>query len=282
MPPWPPAARPTSKRSPSACCSGSSIRSTSSRSARRSARRCRAYRSRCRREVLPEFREYERCSTTVCDSYLAPRLGRLPGAARRRGGGARPPEPAGDAVLGRCGRHRHGGRSAPSACLLSGPAGGVVGAAWVAAAQRLPVTCSPSTWAAPPPTSRPCWVARCRRRPSRSWPGCRSSCPMVDVHTVSAGGGSIAWVDAGGALRVGPTLGWSGPRPGCLWPRRRGADGHGREPVSRATCQDGAKLGGEVRLDRGQAERRSVASATSSAWTARRPHAGSSRWPTPR
>ena len=45
--------------------------------------------------------------------------------------------------------------------------------------------------------------------------------PMVDVHTVGAGGGSIAWRDAGGALRVGPALGGRRPRARLLRPRRR-------------------------------------------------------------
>ena len=77
--------------------------------------------------------------------------------------------------------------------------------------------------------------------------------PMVDVHTVSAGGGSIAWVDAGGALRVGPSSAGADPGPAAYG---RG----GEEPtVTDANLYlgylpDGAKLGGEVRLDRGQAE----------------------------
>src|SRR4029450_785503 len=76
---------------------------------------------------------------------------------------------------------------------------------------------------------------------------------MVDVHTVSAGGGSIAWVDAGGALRVGPRSAGADPGPAAYG---RG----GREPtVTDADLylgylQDGAELGGEVRLDRGAAK----------------------------
>ena len=77
--------------------------------------------------------------------------------------------------------------------------------------------------------------------------------PMVDVHTVSAGGGSIAWVDAGGALRVGPSR---LERTPARLPMAAAAT----EPtVTDANLYlgylpDGAKLGGEVRLDRGQAE----------------------------
>ena len=77
--------------------------------------------------------------------------------------------------------------------------------------------------------------------------------PMVDVHTVSAGGGSIAWVDAGGALRVGPRSAGADPGPAAYG---RG----GTEPtVTDANLYlgylpDGAELGGEVRLDRSLAE----------------------------
>jgi N-methylhydantoinase A len=76
---------------------------------------------------------------------------------------------------------------------------------------------------------------------------------MVDVHTVSAGGGSIAWVDAGGALRVGPSSAGADPGPAAYG---RG----GEEPtVTDANLYlgylaDGAELGGEVRLDRRLAE----------------------------
>ena len=59
---------------------------------------------------------------------------------------------------------------------------------------------------------------------------------MVDVHTVSAGGGSIAWADAGGALRVGPRSAGRRARARRLRARRRGADGHRRQPRCSATC----------------------------------------------
>jgi N-methylhydantoinase A len=76
---------------------------------------------------------------------------------------------------------------------------------------------------------------------------------MVDVHTVSAGGGSIAWADAGGALRVGPRSAGADPGPAAYG---KG----GEEPTvtdANLLCgllADGAELGGEVTLDRGRAE----------------------------
>ena len=57
--------------------------------------------------------------------------------------------------------------------------------------------------------------------------------PMVDVRTIGAGGGSIAWIDKGGLLRVGPQSAGREPGPGLLRPRRRPSHGHGRQPRAR-------------------------------------------------
>ena len=78
--------------------------------------------------------------------------------------------------------------------------------------------------------------------------------PTVDVHTIGAGGGSIAWLDEGGALRVGPRSAGASPGPACYG---RG----GTEPtvtdahLALGHLADGAVLGGEVVLDRALAER---------------------------
>ena len=202
-------------------------------------------------EVLPEFREYERCSTTVCNGYLAPRLGayleRLADEVEALG----LPSPlvmqssGGTAEIGTAAAHA-------VSCLLSGPAGGVVGAAWVAGLSGFHDLLTfdmggTSTDVAPVlggavQTTTESVVA-----------GVPIKLPMVDVHTVSAGGGSIAWVDAGGALRVGPSSAGADPGPAAYG---RG----GEEPtVTDANLYlgylaDGAELGGEVRLDRRQAE----------------------------
>src|SRR5206468_3801462 len=78
--------------------------------------------------------------------------------------------------------------------------------------------------------------------------------PMVDVHSVSAGGGSIAWVDPGGALRVGPRSAGAEPGPAAY--------GHGGEDptvtdanLALGVLADGARLGGDVVLGRELAER---------------------------
>jgi N-methylhydantoinase A len=203
-------------------------------------------------EVLPELREYERCSTTVCDGYLTPRLAAylrsLAGEVEALGlpaplvmqssGGAVEIEAAAASAAG---------------CILSGPAGGVVGAAWAAGLSGFHDLLTfdmggTSTDVAPVlggvvQTTTESVVA-----------GVPVKLPMVDVHTVSAGGGSIAWVDAGGALRVGPRSAGADPGPAAYG---RG----GEEPtVTDANLflgylPDGAELGGEVPLDRGLAER---------------------------
>ena len=60
--------------------------------------------------------------------------------------------------------------------------------------------------------------------------------PMVDVHTVSAGGGSIAWIDSGGALRVGPRSAGAEPGPACYGNGGVEVDRHRRRSRSSATC----------------------------------------------
>src|SRR5699024_3244401 len=78
--------------------------------------------------------------------------------------------------------------------------------------------------------------------------------PMVDVHTVSAGGGSIAWADPGGALRLGPRSAGAEPGPACY------GLGGTAPTVTDANLYlgylaDGSELGGRIRLDRAAAGR---------------------------
>ena len=105
--------------------------------------------------------------------------------------------------------------------------------------------------------------------------------PMVDVHTVSAGGGSLAWVDAGGALRVGPESAGAEPGPAAY--------GQGGEAPAVTDADlflgylaDGAELGGEVVLQRDLAERALAALGGSSASTRSRWRSAWCGWPTPR
>ena len=202
-------------------------------------------------EVLPELREYERFSTTVADAYLSPTLAAYLSRLAERTQEAGIPSPlvmqsSGgvvdlDMAVGQA-----------AGCLLSGPAGGVVGAAHVARASGYEDVLSfdmggTSTDVAAiiggeAQTTTEAVVA-----------GVPIKLPMVDVHTVSAGGGSIAWADEGGALRVGPRSAGADPGPVAYG---RG----GEEPtVTDANLflghlGNGAQLGGDVTLDRGLAE----------------------------
>ena len=204
-------------------------------------------------EVLPEFREYERFSTTVADAYLGPKLAayleRLAGGADEAG----VPAPL---VMQSSGGVVDVGVAATAAagCVLSGPAGGVVGAAHVAKASGYEDVLTfdmggTSTDVAPvlggeASTTTESVVA-----------GVPIKLPMVDVHTVSAGGGSIAWADPGGALRVGPRSAGADPGPAAYG---KG----GEEPtVTDANLLlgylgDGAELGGELTLSAEAAEAR--------------------------
>jgi N-methylhydantoinase A len=198
-------------------------------------------------ELLPEFREYERTSTTVVNAYVAPvmssYLGRLQdeaGASRvtimGSNGGALPVERA---------------RREPVHTVLSGPAGGVVGAlTWARRAgydQILTFDMGGTSTD----------VSLCPGHPLRTREfdidGQPVAIPVIDIHTVGAGGGSLARLDAGGALRVGPQSAGADPGPICYGRGGTGVtvtDAHvwlGRLPV-------GGFLGGEGRLERGRIE----------------------------
>ena len=197
-------------------------------------------------EVLPEIREYERISTTAVDAYLTPLLRRYLGRLAGRASDAGLPAPA---IMQSSGGVLPIADSAEHAAwtVLSGPAGGVIGAARLAAEQdaRLALTFDMG--------GTSCDVALVRdgtpaRTSSTEIAGHPLHLPMLDVATVSAGGGSIAWMDSGGALRVGPHS--AGARPGPA------AYGHGgTEPtVTDANVVLGRlpadrPLAGGVRLD---------------------------------
>src|SRR2546430_1905243 len=133
-----------------------------------------------------------------------------------------------------------------ASCMLSGPAGGAVGAAYAAAASGFNDVLTfdmggTSTDVAPirggeAETTTEAVIA-----------GVPLKLPMVDVHTVSAGGGSIAWADAGGALRVGPHSAGADPGPAAY---ERGGE---KPTVTGANLllgylHDRATLGGQVVL----------------------------------
>ena len=202
-------------------------------------------------EVLPELREYERFSTTTADAYLAPRLSAYLERLAGRVGEAGLPAPLVMQSSGGVIELQAAARAAAS-CVLSGPAGGVVGAAFVAAASGYADVLSfdmggTSTDVAP-------IVGGAAQTTTESIvAGVPIRLPMVDVHTVSAGGGSIARADSGGALRVGPRSAGAEPGPAAY--------GQGGEEPTVTDANlflgylaDGAELGGQVTLRRELAE----------------------------
>ncbi len=159
--------------------------------------------------ILPEFREFERASTTavnaavspVMSRYLANLAGGLGGTSLRimqsNGGAIRPETAAEEAVR----------------TILSGPAAGMVGAFLTARSAGFDriitfdmggTSTDVGLCAGEIPFTSETVIA--------GWP---VKVPMIDIHTVGAGGGSIARIDQGGALRVGPESAGADPGPAC-------------------------------------------------------------------
>jgi N-methylhydantoinase A len=163
--------------------------------------------------ILPEYREYERTSTTVVNAYLAPVMSRYLGGLERRLRSAfgtsklRIMQSNGGAVSARIAARE------PVRTILSGPAGGVVGA-WEMA--RLAGFSSILSFDMGGTSTD---VALCQgeiRVTSEAIVAhCPVGVPVIDIHTVGAGGGSIARVDEAGALRVGPESAGAVPGPIC-------------------------------------------------------------------
>ncbi|MER8970046.1 hydantoinase/oxoprolinase family protein [Mesorhizobium sp. M0808] len=163
-------------------------------------------------DVQPEFREFERFSTTVMNAYLTPRiaayLDRLMHRSRDLGIRAVPHTV-----------HSNGGlmsmetaKAYPVRTCLSGPAAGVVGAAQVAVAAGFPNAVTFDVGGTSTDVSL-ILDGRGAYTPLREVAGYPIRCPMLDVHVIGAGGGSIAWVDDAGAMKVGPHSAGAVPGP---------------------------------------------------------------------
>jgi len=201
-------------------------------------------------ELLPELREYERATTVTLDAYVGPPTRRYLASL---GGGLREsglPEPlimlssGGVAELEQASAH-------PAGMMLSGPAGGVIAARLIAEkGGHLPAIGLDMGG-----TSCDVFFLGdddAQITVERKVAGLPLRLPMLDIHTVSAGGGSVAWVDSGGALRVGPRSAGAWPGPACYGrggteatvtdatlvlgylPRDRGIAGHMRLDVAEA------------------------------------------------
>src|SRR5579859_5247085 len=195
--------------------------------------------------ILPEFREYERTSTVVVNAYLQPLMqsymerlaeraadyGHGSSAARKR---SKPrifvmQSSGGITVLDSAARE-------PVRTVLSGPAGGLVGAA--ATAERSGFRKILSFDMGGTSTDVAAVQGEIRTGSQSEVAGLPVGVPMLEIHTVGAGGGSLARFDAGGALRVGPESAGADPGPICY--------GRGTEP----TVTDANLLLGRLRPDR--------------------------------
>jgi N-methylhydantoinase A len=164
-------------------------------------------------EISPEFREYERASTTAIDAYLGPSVAGYLTALGGQAEGAGLPRPlvmrssGGVASLDEAAAH-------PAVALVSGPAAGTVGAALLARRAGFENAISLDMGGTSTDVSL-IVGGRAALAAEREVGGLPLRLPTVDLQTVGAGGGSIVWRDAGGAVRVGPESAGADPGPAC-------------------------------------------------------------------
>ena len=202
-------------------------------------------------EVQPEFREYERMSTTVINAFLQPQVTRY---MERLGNAIANLAPKATVGI----NQSNGGlmsitRAAemPIRTALSGPAAGVVGAVHVA---RLSGKPDVITFDMGGTSTDVCLIRNHEAEVAvgREVAGFPIRLPMIDIHTIGAGGGSIAWFSPDGLVKVGPQSAGARPGPACY--------GHGGDQptVSDANVVLGrlpeVLLGGDMRLDKAKAK----------------------------
>jgi N-methylhydantoinase A/oxoprolinase/acetone carboxylase beta subunit len=159
--------------------------------------------------ILAEYREFERLSTTVVNAYVAPRMSSHLERLERDLGASRlhVMQSNGSAIGARLAREE------PVRTILSGPAAGVIGAAALVRATGVDrfITFDMGGTS----TDVSLFDGRAAIRTLSHPGGYPVRTPVIDIHTVGAGGGSIAAVDAGGSLRVGPQSAGADPGPAC-------------------------------------------------------------------
>src|ERR1700688_2098822 len=179
-------------------------------------------------EILPEFREYERTSTTVINAYLVPVMssylrdtiarisGLLPHQAHKKSGKNHSrPSQASVRIMQSNGGIISAEQAArePVRTMLSGPAGGVIGASHAAKLAHLDKCVSFDMGGTS--TDVALLTGELRTTSEAIVAGLPVAVPMLEIHTVGAGGGSIARFDEGGSLRVGPESAGAMPGPVC-------------------------------------------------------------------
>ena len=165
-------------------------------------------------DVVPEFKEYERMSTTTINSYLQPvmsrYLGNLQASISKSGIDS-------DVHIMQSNGGTIGSVAAiqrPVQTIMSGPAAGVIGSVAIAnkAGQLNTISVDMGGTSFDVSLAYQSEVRRTQDSEIERFP---IKVPMVDIHTLGAGGGSIAWIDPGGALRVGPQSAGAEPGPAC-------------------------------------------------------------------
>ncbi len=198
--------------------------------------------------ILPEFREYERASTIVVNAYLAPRVGSYIRDLHETLG--RSYSGAGLHVMQSSGGILSSGTAAeePVRTVLSGPAGGVIGAARVAARAGLSQVIAFDMGGTSTDVSLIDLTVRGMQTTNESGiSGLPIAVPMLDIHTVGAGGGSIAYFDEGGILHVGPESAGALPGPICYGRGERPTVADANLILGRLDA--GNFLGGSLTLD---------------------------------
>ena len=170
-------------------------------------------------EILPEFREYERTSTTVVNAYVSPIMHRYLSDLEKSlpGSGLQIMQSNGGMISIDEARHN------AARCILSGPAGGIIGAQNIAQSILTDTVTDSAINKIKLITfdmgGTSTDVSLIDGQPGQttdaSMGGCPIHLPMLEIHTIGAGGGSIASVDAGGSLRVGPQSAGAEPGPAC-------------------------------------------------------------------
>ena len=204
-------------------------------------------------DILPEFKEYDRMSTTAINAYVGSVMGRYLRSLQR---GISEVGVESDLHIMQSNGGIMGAETAvekPIQTILSGPAAGVIGGVALANQAGEPNTISVDLGGT---SFDICLSSRgeVRRTRESEIEGFPVKVPTVDIHTLGAGGGSIAWIDAGGALRVGPQSAGADPGPACY------GKGGAEPTVTDANLVLGRLnpdrfLGGDMVLDLEQARR---------------------------
>jgi N-methylhydantoinase A len=197
-------------------------------------------------KILPEYREFERTSTVTINAYLQPLMGAYLGrlGARVSARRLRVMQSSGGSISAQA------AAAEPVRTILSGPAGGVVGASHAGVEAGFADIITFDMGGTSTDVAL-CAGGQLRLTNEASVAGLPVAVPVLDIHTVGAGGGSIARVDVGGSLRVGPESAGAVPGPAC----------YGRSLLPTVTDANlvlgrfgGADLlGGEFKLDEGRA-----------------------------